>query len=370
MSAVEDRSVGTLLGVACGDVLGAPLKGNEAQVIAATHGRVGDFLDVEGKYTDDTQLTIALGDSLVEHGFVSIDNVPTKYCDYYNPLRGYAESSSSALDSIAKGLDTKVTGRVAFREGSYGSGASTRISPVGIAYRNASDDVLHKAVVDAVLCTHTHAQAVDAAFIQAKSVATLVKADPASFDSGKFLESLRGAARNEVIRNTIQKALNQINRYASSQGDTTLAATTGDDVIGNGVSAADALGSALLIFGRFWKTPEDALINAVALGGDTDTIAAHTGALLGALHGTSWIPRRWHDKIENGKHGRDFITALAKKLATLDVTACEGRGESILKQQEESVAKGEEFPFEEERKQEVQSILDKIDVKLQRIKSK
>lgn len=301
---------------------------------------------------------------------ISHEHVPTKYSDYYNPLRGYPEAIGRSLDAIASGLGSEVTGRVAFREGSYGSGSSSRIAPIGIAYRNASDDVLHKAVVDAVLCTHTHAQSVDGAFVQAKAIATLVKTDPAQFHAHAFLESLRSVARTEAIRNTIQKALNQVKKYEGTPGDTSMELTTGNDVIGNGHAAVDAIGSSLLIFSRFWKTPEDALINAVSLGGDTDTITSLTGALLGALHGAKWIPKRWFDKIENGKHGRDFIIELAKKLATLDCTTSEGKGEAILKQQDELVAKGTEFEFEHERKQQVQDILAKIDVKLQRIASK
>lgn len=68
---IEDRSVGTLLGLASGDILGAPVKGMEATVISASHGKITDFLDGEGKYTDDTQLAIALADSLVEHKKIS-----------------------------------------------------------------------------------------------------------------------------------------------------------------------------------------------------------------------------------------------------------------------------------------------------------
>jgi hypothetical protein len=41
------------------------------------------------------------------------------------------------------------------------------------------------------------------------------------------------------------------------------------------------------------------------------------GALVGALHGRSWIPARWHDNIENGEHGRDEIVSLARRLAAV-----------------------------------------------------
>lgn len=61
------------------------------------------------------------------------------------------------------------------------------------------------------------------------------------------------------------------------------------------------------------------MIRAVGFGGDTDTIGAMAGALVGALHGASWIPARWFENIENGVHGRDEIVTLARRLARLDL---------------------------------------------------
>ena len=60
--------------------------------------------------------------------------------------------------------------------------------------------------------------------------------------------------------------------------------------------------------------------DAVGFGGDTDTIGAIAGALVGALHGASWIPARWYNNIENGQHGRDEIVSLARGLARASIT--------------------------------------------------
>ena len=57
LSEREDRFAGALLGVACGDALGAPVEGMDEP------GEIRDFLDSPhglGRYTDDTQMTIAL----------------------------------------------------------------------------------------------------------------------------------------------------------------------------------------------------------------------------------------------------------------------------------------------------------------------
>jgi hypothetical protein len=44
---------------------------------------------------------------------------------------------------------------------------------------------------------------------------------------------------------------------------------------------------------------EEALVDTVMRGGDTDTNAAICGALLGALYGLDAIPSRWSQKILN-----------------------------------------------------------------------
>ena len=83
----------------------------------------------------------------------------------------------------------------------------------------------------------------------------------------------------------------------------------------------DPLGlvEALWAFLRYWRTPEECVIRAVGFGGDTDTIGAMAGALVGALHGGVWIPARWYENIENGPHGRDEIVILARRLASLSI---------------------------------------------------
>jgi ADP-ribosylglycohydrolase len=57
---------------------------------------------------------------------------------------------------------------------------------------------------------------------------------------------------------------------------------------------------------------EDGLRHVVSLGGDTDTNAAVTGALLGALHGRHGLPGAWLEKLVD----RQAIGAEADALAT------------------------------------------------------
>ncbi len=63
------------------------------------------------------------------------------------------------------------------------------------------------------------------------------------------------------------------------------------------------------------------------MGGDADSTGGIVGAIMGALHGTNWIPKRWFDNFENEKRGgdsmggKDRIIYLGRKLANINLTS-------------------------------------------------
>jgi poly(ADP-ribose) glycohydrolase ARH3 len=310
----EDRCIGCLLGTACGDILGAGVEGQPANAIRDRHGEVRDFLDTFrgfGCYTDDTEMTLALATSLVERGVAAPDDISLKYADFYEPRRGYGAAARSVMESLLNGMDYRKTGRIQFPNGSFGNGGAMRIAPVGLAYRHASDEVLHQAVEAALLCTHVHPEAIDGAFIQAKAVATLATADSSELDRRRLVETLLGQSQTFVVQRKLELLLEQLDHDVSD-----------DDVIytvGNGVRTSEAVAASLWAFLRYGDKPEECLIRAVSFGGDTDTIGAMVGAQLGGLYGSAWIPSRWYNHIENKRHGRDHVVRLAQALAQLDI---------------------------------------------------
>ncbi len=75
-------------------------------------------------------------------------------------------------------------------------------------------------------------------------------------------------------------------------------------VLGSGIVA-------VYLFARHFEDLEDALVTAVNLGGDADSIGAMVGTMAGALHGYSAIPARWREGLRN----HDAIYARAEALA-------------------------------------------------------
>lgn len=311
----EDRCVGCLLGTACGDILGATVEGWRASEIREIYGEIRNFEPSQrgfGSYTDDTQMTLALAASLVEHGRVDAGQVSAKYAEYYQPSRGYGGGALVVMQALRRELDYRATGRMQFAEGSFGNGGAMRIAPVGLAYRHASDDLLHRAVEDALVCTHVHPEAVDGAFLQAKAIAIAATTpSPDGFDPVALLSVLRRASRTTILQARLDSLADSL---AHDDSDVYVIGR-----VGNGIRASQAVPAALWALIRYGATSEECVVRAVNFGGDTDTIGAMAGALAGALHGTSWIPSRWYDNIENERHGRDEIVGLARRLSRLDI---------------------------------------------------
>lgn len=318
-----DKVVGSLLGCVCGDVLGAGLEKLTRQQIKAQYGRVNDFINTPGRplgfYTDDSEMTLALATSLVKSGRLDPEDCARKYAEFFSrpPERGYGKATKKILRALDKGADYCSTGTLFLPAGSFANGGAMRISPVGLAFRNASDADLRKAVSEALLPTHVHPEGIDGAFIQAKAVGVLSLTTAAYFDPSTLLAKLHTLAETEVMRSKLE--IVQARLTARPDHILNLLCTPINGEVFQ-IHAAEAVSCALWCLAKYYKDPEEAIIQAVALGGDTDTIGALVGAMVGALYGTSWIPKRWFDNIENQPvTGRNVFIATGKALAKLDL---------------------------------------------------
>ena len=306
-----DKCIGSLLGTAVGDILGAGVEGYSREMIQGTYGELRNFLSTGrgfGCYTDDTEMALALARSMVDCNGVDAQHCAQTYAAYYNPRRGYGGGAHAVMKALKQGADYRKTGVMIFEDGSYGNGGAMRIAPVGLVYGNKTNERLRKAVVDAVLCTHVHPEGVDGAMIQAKAVGFLASMKTVTyFDPRAFLEALDNIAATGIIKEKI------------SYLQDVLAKDIPDEVavarLGNGIRASEAVSCALLAVVKYHAAPEEAVIKSVGFGGDTDTIGAMTGAQMGALHGKDWIPKRWFDNIENKTYGRDYMIKLASELS-------------------------------------------------------
>ena len=294
---VADRAGGALLGTFVGDALGMPFEGlprpsipRQVEMIEARLGR--------GTYTDDTQMMIALAESLIARGRVDIEHLARAFLDAYEPERGYGGGTRRVLELWRAGVVVDVAAsRVFDGQGSRGNGAAMRIAPVAVCFRDDHQRLCVEAAASARV-THAHPVGVDGAVVQAAAIGAALRKED-------ILSVARATAQTAELRRTLE-AVEELLAVPPAPGEVNTRLRSSADAA---ESVAAALYSALA-HDRF----ETALQFAVRLGGDTDTVAAMAGAVAGARDGGHSIPTRWLAPLEDGERGRSYIPTLITPL--------------------------------------------------------
>ncbi len=296
---MREKFKGCLLGTAVGDALGSSR---------------GEF---SGRWTDDTHMTMGLAQSLVERGGFDGEHLAWTFLRNYErePWRGYAPGPPTVFSLLRAGVPWNEASRHLFGgRGSYGNGAAMRVAPVGLLYHD--DPVRLREVAEAQsLLTHAHELGREGAVLQARAVSlALLAPPPSSFDPFDFLEELEGFTSHPVY---LEK-LGRVRRMLEEGGRRERVVRE----LGNGVEAHRSVPTALCSFLLHFGSFKEALLYAVGLGGDTDTIGAMTGALSGAYHGEGGIPEEWRERVER----REELEALADDLWRLKAQKGKGGG--------------------------------------------
>ena len=228
--------VGEMIGAIAGDIIGSihehrPIKTKDFPLF---HGG--------SRFTDDTVLTAAIADAIMNgrpYG-ESLRDIGGRY-----PLAGYGRSFFQWLNAA----DPEPYN-------SWGNGSAMRVSPVGHAF-SSEEAVLAQARMTAEV-THNHPEGIQGA--QAAALAVFM----ARTGSGK-----------EEIRTKISRTFDyHLHR-------------TVDDIrpaYAFDVSCRGTVPEAIIAF-LDSVSYEDAIRNAVSLGGDSDTLACITGGIAEAFYG-------------------------------------------------------------------------------------
>lgn len=297
---MRDTALGALLGVFVGDALGMPYEGQPGHAIP-DRVEMRDGRRPPGSYTDDTQMTIALAESLLRRGTVNQEDLAATFRAHFNPTRGYGSGTTTVMVRWDEGVPVSVAaGRLFDGDGSRRNGAAMRVAPVALRFSSEPDRVISQARLSARV-THTHPEGIDGAVVQAVAVAAALR------DEDPFAAALTSASTDRMLRR-----LKELSRTAQRGLEPRAFAGRNWRI---GVDAAESVPVAVVI-GSSAQSFEDAVSLAVRCGGDTDTVAAMAGAIAGARFGAQSIPARWYAVLEDGADGRTHVERLA--LALMD----------------------------------------------------
>ena len=285
-----DRYRGSILGLAAGDALGAPVEfkrpGSFKPVSGMTSG--GAFGLTAGQWTDDTSLALCLSESLIEtKGFDLVDQLE-RYVLWYR--QGH-------LSSTGECFDIGNTTSAALREfertrnprcgptspSTAGNGSLMRLAPVPLVYANRFVEAVEKSG-ESSRTTHGAIEAVDSCrymgalitgAVNGRSKADLLSdhysEDPSYWRDNPLCEKVAAIAKGSFKEKT-------------------------PPLIKGGGYVIECLEAALWAFHNS-ESFESGCLLAVNLGDDADTTGAVYGQLAGAYYGASGIPDTWVNSL-------------------------------------------------------------------------
>ena len=279
--AEEDKSIGAFLGLAIGDAMGAPVEFMQPGTFKPIKGyrSGGPFNLKAGYWTDDTSMAMCLADSLIyKRGEMDLGNQMRRYTNWYK--YGHNSSTGECFD-IGDGTLRAIENFLVYGlrlgpSNSEGNGSLMRLAPVSIACLRRTEQEVREACELSSMVTHNHY---------------------ASQLAGEF----------GVL---IHRALN-----GGSKEDlhTSVVNYSDETAINNSGHAPKSLASALFNF-HSTDSFEEAILQAVNLGDDSDTVGAITGQLAGAYYGFDLIPSSWVTQLHSSRN----LCTLAQNLYNLN----------------------------------------------------
>ena len=308
------RALGVLIGAACGDALGAPFEfggpgqwfGTFARRVLGGTGEMiggGGFNWAPGEFTDDTQMAVALAESLIACGGIDPDHLWQSFRAWRGDATDVGINTSMVLSQesrhgAAERAHELQNGR------SASNGCIMRIGPVGVWGVAAGRKRTIEAAVEQAVLTHFDPAAAAGAAITAEIIRRVILSGDIT---GVAEDVVAGLSSHPVLGPAVARYVPLVSTGYVPGAD--------PDEPSNG-SVWTAFAQALWAV-RSTSTFEDAVIAAIELGGDTDTVAAIAGAMAGALHGAQRIPVRWSSCV----HG---------SLTTVDGTRRTYRNQDLL----------------------------------------
>jgi len=266
------RFRGMFWGLVVGDCLGSPIQfsGKDQHPHITEMVACPIFQTPPGYWTDDASMAFCVADSVVRHGMYVLQDIADTFVRWYRD--GFWSSLPHAFDvghATQEAIYAIENGSLSNGfEDSQGNGSIMRLAPSYILnYGNIDRTILHE-VSD---LTHN----------------------------------------SEKVRETVDLMATVLDEHMQGQRTSVKSIYGTRDEVNNSGWAVSTLQAALWAF-QTTESFEDGMIDAVNLGGDSDTIAAVYGQIAGAYYGVDAIPERWLSAIKDHEKVSRLIESFLK----------------------------------------------------------
>lgn len=272
MEPLLNKALGAYLGFACGDALGATVEFMSPKQIQKRYGVHrdiigGGWLALEaGQVTDDTQMSLALGQAIVDHQGWNINAVADNFVNWLES--DPPDIGNTCRRGILRYRDNgELMGEP--RDDDAGNGACMRNLPVVLATLN---DPARFEAWSLQQCRITHHNPLS---------------DAATLALGRMVKLLLDGRTPEDCQQEAERLIAQFGEFAY--------------VPYPGKASAYIVDTVQTVLHHFFNTDsfESCLIATVNQGADADTTGALAGMLGGARYGVEQIPQRWLTALDS-----------------------------------------------------------------------
>lgn len=289
----RSQITGCIVGGALGDAWGRPWEGSR--------GRVAFQIPQRSFVSDDTQLTLATCESIIQNGCIHTERLASHFANWFveGRITGIGASTLKAMRDLVAGVHWGLAG--ARGEYAAGNGAAMRIAPLAFLVEPATP--ADRTVIRDV-CRITHHN--DEAYVGALAVVIAIRSILAgewSHDRS-FMVAVEESIPDSAVRDRIRE-------FLPLKGPPSEVAAR----FGSSGWVVDTVPLALYCAQFVTEQPLSVVIaQAIEAGGDTDTIASITGQIAGTAVGIAPDCRGHISAIIEGdeviriaEHFADFI---------------------------------------------------------------
>lgn len=296
MSNIKDKLVGSFVGLAVGDAVGASVefKSRGTFPLVTDMNGGGPFGLPVGCWTDDTIMAICLAESLLFDPSLDKHDLLDRFCKWYK--EGYNSPTGRCFDigmTTCNALEEYMSSGSVINNNyasSAGNGSIMRLAPVAIAHHG---DPEVAAALSAVQSETTHASELATGCCELLSdiLTTLYKSQD----------------KQDIYKIKIQEYWDpEVKKIL----DTNLKIKPEKEIRSTGYSVHTLEASVWCFLTT--ENFEQAVLKATNLGDDTDTVAAVTGQIAGAYYGESGIPGHWIEKLYDYERIKKLATELSQ----------------------------------------------------------
>lgn len=281
-----------LFGVAVGDALGVPVEFETREKLKKDPvfgmRSFGTHHQPEGTWSDDTSLTLCLAESILEG--LDLQNLAHKFIawknDNYWTAHGWVFDigigTRIAIEQLENGINPEQAGGIG--ENDNGNGSLMRILPLILHTKELPIAERFQITKQVSSLTHGHIRSIIACFYYLEFAKQIIEGKD-KFEIYQNLKTEVSDFLNEIKINPIE--IEMYHRLLNG----TIFELIEEDIQSSGYVVHSLEASIWCLLTT--STYAEAILKAVNLGKDTDTIGAITGGLAGLLYGFDNIPKHW-----------------------------------------------------------------------------